>query len=120
MFAIIVGGGVFGVPGMILGVPTVAVIAYYWDRYLSHSLKREGYPSEITDYLEFNSYGADPRDVVDPNYHKPNWGMVDLDSVMRRHRWKAAKGNYVWKRPGKAKQQPEQKNTKSTEDTEEK
>ena len=120
MFAIIVGGGVFGVPGMILGVPTVAVIAYYWDRYLSHSLKREGYPSEITDYLEFNSYGADPRDVVDPNYHKPNWGMVDLDSVMRRHRCKAAKGNYVWKRPGKEKQQPEQKNTKSTEDTEEK
>ena len=55
VFAIIVGGGMFGVPGMILGVPTFAVIYYVVSMYIENRLRRKNLP-ESTEAYTRNSY----------------------------------------------------------------
>lgn len=52
LFAILVGGGLFGFAGMILGVPTFAVIYYIISRLVSFSLKRKKLPELTKDYTE--------------------------------------------------------------------
>ena len=42
IFAITFGGKFFGVPGMFLGVPTLAILAYLAELYVSHRLKKKG------------------------------------------------------------------------------
>ena len=42
IFAITIGGKFFGVPGMFLGVPVVAILAYLAERYMSAKLSRRG------------------------------------------------------------------------------
>lgn len=47
IFAILVGGGVFGVPGMILGVPTLGVIYYVVSLVINRKLEKKGIPMHI-------------------------------------------------------------------------
>lgn len=50
IFAIMVGGGLFGFVGMLFGVPTFAVIYYLIQRLIAYLLKRKGLPSNSLDY----------------------------------------------------------------------
>lgn len=50
IFAIMVGGGLFGFAGMLFGVPTFAVIYYLIQRLIAYLLKRRGLPSNSLDY----------------------------------------------------------------------
>lgn len=50
IFAIMVGGGLFGFVGMLFGVPTFAVIYYLIQRFISYLLGRKGLPSTTLDY----------------------------------------------------------------------
>ena len=54
MFAILVGGGMFGVIGMILGVPTFAVIYYIVKIMIEHKLEKKKLPTETTCYDELS------------------------------------------------------------------
>lgn len=47
MFAILVGGGIFGVAGMILGVPTLGVIYYIAGIFVNHKLEERGIPQTL-------------------------------------------------------------------------
>lgn len=52
IFAILIGGGLFGFPGMILGVPTFAVF-YHFVKYMSErQLERKGLPVVTEQYAE--------------------------------------------------------------------
>ena len=51
VFAILVGGGVFGVPGMILGVPTFAVIYYIIREIIGHLLRKRNLPDDTKAYI---------------------------------------------------------------------
>ena len=64
MFAILVGGGLFGFPGMILGVPTFAVIYYYWSKFVRKKLRRKNMEEDTAEYLEFNKYDINRKDVL--------------------------------------------------------
>lgn len=64
MFAILVGGGLFGFVGMILGVPTFAVIYYYWSKFIRKKLRRKNMEENTTEYLEFNKYDINRKDVL--------------------------------------------------------
>ena len=64
MFAILVGGGLFGFPGMILGVPTFAVIYHYSSRFLGKKLKRKNMSEETEEYIDFNKYDINRKDVL--------------------------------------------------------
>lgn len=51
VFAILVGGGIFGILGMIIGVPTFAVIFYVFRRTVNHILKKKQLPLSSEEYV---------------------------------------------------------------------
>jgi len=55
VFAILAGGGLFGVLGMILGVPTFAVIYYIVTMIINHKLEMKNLPTS-SDYYDEKSY----------------------------------------------------------------
>ncbi len=54
MFAILVGGGLFGFAGMLLGVPTFAVLYAFINRYLERRLERKKLSKYTMDYHDLN------------------------------------------------------------------
>lgn len=46
VFAIVVGGGMFGVPGMVIGVPAFAVIYYLIESFVNYRVKKKNLPLE--------------------------------------------------------------------------
>ena len=70
VFAIIVGGGMFGVPGMILGVPTFAVLYYVASMYIENRLRKKKLPEDTQAYANksyVDSSGCYVRDEQDLN-----------------------------------------------------
>ena len=63
MFAIIVGGGLFGFPGMILGVPLFAVIYTYCSRAINKTLKKKNIETNTLTYEDFTKYSIDKSEV---------------------------------------------------------
>lgn len=51
VFAILVAGGIFGIPGMIIGVPVFAVIFYIIRNILDYVLKKKQLPSDTESYI---------------------------------------------------------------------
>lgn len=54
MFAILVGGGLFGVSGMILGVPAFAMIYYITKMLIEHQLEKKKLPTDTLCYDELS------------------------------------------------------------------
>ena len=60
MFAIIVGSGLFGLLGMVLGVPVFAVLYAYICYAINKRLEKKGLPTDLRDYKTLYRY-ADIR-----------------------------------------------------------
>ena len=54
VFAIMVGGGLFGFAGMLLGVPVFAVIYYIIQRVIYHFLRKRKLPEATEQYIELD------------------------------------------------------------------
>ena len=65
MFAILVSGGLFGFIGMVVGVPVFAIIYYYIGRFVRKKLRNKGMPEMTNEYIEFNSYDANRKDILE-------------------------------------------------------
>lgn len=63
LFAIIVGGGLFGLLGMILGVPTMAVIYIYLARHINGRLSKRNLSTMTEAYENFEKYQIDKEDI---------------------------------------------------------
>lgn len=63
MFAILVGGGLFGFAGMILGVPVFAVVYYYFGRYIKKRLRQKDMLEETSEYQDYNKYDIDRKEI---------------------------------------------------------
>lgn len=63
MFAIIVGGGLFGFVGMILGVPLFAIFYVYAARFVNSRLKRKGLQTDTAVYEEFTKFHINKEDI---------------------------------------------------------
>lgn len=63
MFAIIVGGGLFGFVGMILGVPTMAMLYIYIARAVNNRLVKKNMPSNTEFYENFRKYNINKEDI---------------------------------------------------------
>ena len=50
LFAVLVGGGLFGSIGMIIGIPIFAVIYAYISRIINKKLEKKGLSTELADY----------------------------------------------------------------------
>lgn len=51
LFSILVGGGLFGVAGMILGVPIFAVIYSLTNQYITYLLEKRDMPTATSEYI---------------------------------------------------------------------
>lgn len=79
MFAILIGGGLFGLPGMIVGVPTFAVIYYIIKMLIQQKLEQKKLPVETEHYNEKNYVGDDGKFIV-PTEAVKKEEMEDADS----------------------------------------
>lgn len=56
LIAIIAGGGLFGIPGMLLGVPVFTVIYMLFSEFLAGRLKKKNLPTGTDSYYEVSEY----------------------------------------------------------------
>lgn len=68
IFAILISGGLFGFAGMILGVPTFAVILYLVRLWLNHRLEKKNLPTASDYYDEMSYVGNDGVYVHSADY----------------------------------------------------
>ena len=52
IFSILIGGGLFGFPGMLLGVPAFGVLYYITKRIVEHLLKKRNLPVDSNEYIK--------------------------------------------------------------------
>lgn len=74
MFAILVGGGLFGFVGMILGVPTMAIIYIYVARMINNKLKKKDMTTNTLVYQNFDKYKINKEEVFGKEACNPNDG----------------------------------------------
>lgn len=74
MFAILVGGGLFGFVGMVLGVPTMAIIYIYVARMINGKLKKKDMTTNTLVYQNFDKYKIDKEEVFGAEACDPNEG----------------------------------------------
>lgn len=72
VFAILVGGGLFGLLGMLIGVPTFAVIYYIVKQIVEHTLKKKKLPIDTVDYTDIKCINPITKelDYFDPDEEK--------------------------------------------------
>ena len=63
VFAILVGGGLFGFMGMLLGVPTFAVIYYLIRELVAYILRKRKLPEATVDYIEMNDVDLNTKEL---------------------------------------------------------
>ncbi len=73
VFAIVVGGGLFGFVGMVLGVPAFAVIYAFVNRFLERRLKKKHMSDNTEDYYDLRE--------VDGRTGEPLYGLEKVDKV---------------------------------------
>ncbi|MBR1864922.1 MAG: AI-2E family transporter [Lachnospiraceae bacterium] len=66
VFAILVGGGLFGCAGMLLGVPAFAVIYYLIKNAVNHGLAKRKLSVETDDYIELQRIDKDSNEMIYP------------------------------------------------------
>ena len=69
VFAILVFGGLWGFPGMLLGVPIMAVIYYIVSNVVTYSLKKRGIPETEIDYVNLAR--------IDKHTNQPVYGTTE-------------------------------------------
>ncbi len=68
--AIVVGGGLFGIVGMLIGVPIMALIYYICSEISKYLLRRKGLPEETEDYINLEHIDVDSKEIVE---HEPGY-----------------------------------------------
>ena len=86
--AILVGGGLFGVPGMIAGVPVCAVIyATVW-KLIGNSLAGKSMPSETADYMDIDCLDLESKQAVpmqpEEKQNNPEKASPNKDSMFMK------------------------------------
>ena len=64
MFAILIGGGLFGFLGMLLGVPVFAMIYYIVQRLVNHSIRKRQLPEATDAYVDVKSVDLSTGSLV--------------------------------------------------------
>ncbi|HJB82414.1 MAG TPA: AI-2E family transporter [Candidatus Mediterraneibacter intestinavium] len=81
LFSILIAGGLFGVPGMILGVPAFAVIYYIAGMLVDHMLRKKKLPTAASYYDEYSYVSDDGKFIhADKNILKEKGEKKDADS----------------------------------------
>ena len=71
LVSVLIGGGLFGFPGMALGVPVFAVFYRYADKLMTNSLKRREKNTHTSYYYSLEPYGLEDDEVeLEPDRKK--------------------------------------------------
>lgn len=62
--AILIGGGLFGIPGMIIGVPVFAVLYAAWEKFLFHLLARKDFSRDENTYMNIDRLNPETKEPV--------------------------------------------------------
>lgn len=65
VFAIILGGGIFGIPGMIIGVPVVALLYYIGSLIANSLIARKGLPADGTKYVNVKYIDPESKEMIE-------------------------------------------------------
>lgn len=77
VFAIMVFGGLWGFPGMLLGVPIMAVIYYIVQRSISYFLKKRGLSDQTSEYIYLTRVDKNTNELVYEEAPKKKRRMSD-------------------------------------------
>lgn len=64
VFAIVVGGGLFGVMGMIIGVPIVALLYYIGGKIANWAVERRGHTLDSSQYIHLKAIEPDTHEMI--------------------------------------------------------
>lgn len=64
LFSIIIFGDLFGIVGMIIGVPIFAVIYHFVCNKIDKNLKKKGLPTDIEDYSNLKYIDEDTKEII--------------------------------------------------------
>ena len=85
LFAVLVGGGLFGFIGMVLGIPVFAVIYAYCSRGINRKLHKKGFSTNTLDYKVDKYRTRRPKKKKKPDLDDPddeiNIGVYAADEV---------------------------------------
>lgn len=97
VFAIMLGGGLFGVFGMIIGVPAFAVIYYVIKSFLEYVLRKRKYPANSSEYIHLKEIRKDSHEMVyfeeEEIKNRPHFFKFSLKGADRRKQQKERKKN---------------------------
>ena len=79
--AIVVGGGLFGFPGMLLGVPTMALIYYLVGRFSRYLLRKRNLPEDTKDYVNLQCINVESGELIE---HPEGYDSQQYTSVFRK------------------------------------
>lgn len=89
LVSIIVGGGLFGIPGMLLGAPVFAVLYMLFAEFVSEKLKKKNLPSEtelytgsVKDFTE--TYLPNPTESPAPKQSAAETAAAAPDTIVNR------------------------------------
>ena len=63
LISVLIGGGLFGFPGMALGVPVFAVFYRYFNKLITNSLRRKNKDTHTSYYYSLEPYGLEDDEV---------------------------------------------------------
>ncbi|MBR5228347.1 MAG: AI-2E family transporter, partial [Firmicutes bacterium] len=71
LFSILVGGGLFGFPGMILAVPVFATIYLFAGRFVDRALMRRNLSTDTDEYVELMSIDPETKEMIQGDRYAP-------------------------------------------------
>lgn len=80
IFAIMLFGGLFGVVGMIIGVPTVGVCFYLIKLILDHRLTKKNYPLDTESYMDLKEIDEQEHKLV---YYEPHEEKSSMEAMQK-------------------------------------
>ena len=87
IFAILVGSGLFGVLGMILGVPVFAVLYAYFCYWINRRLEKKGLSTDLWDYHTLYSYDGVRKQAADAEEEdEPPVNREQIEKVIIEYR----------------------------------
>ena len=99
VFAILVGGGLFGIPGMIIGVPAFAVMFFVFRNFVSDILRRKQLPESSERYIQVEKLDVENRTLL--CYGKEEHSQEKSEKQKRGNGIAGGKWNFSQKRKKK-------------------
>lgn len=95
LISVLIGGGLFGFPGMALGVPVFAVFYRYADKLMTNNLKRKEKNTHTSYYYSLDAYGLEDDEVdLEPDNSK----QQSLFSRLRKERKDLSQNKFAFDR----------------------